>query len=257
MRNLAGKTVSAQTMDDLYDVIFDLLRSEDSPSLPTAVDHAYEVIWRQLMKGEKGPGERLTDTELASQLGLSRTPVRQALHRLAQEELVRLDARRGFTVRDFTAQDVHEIYQVRGALEVLALRLAAPHLTADQIQTQLRRLHEVRAALESTHSRTANILHLQADLEFHNLIIHSSGNGRLIRVLAALRSQQTLFQYWDASYPERNQAAGHEHERILLALAAGDTAQAAEHMALHIHNAKVRVLSDLFGLTDAPPPPAW
>jgi DNA-binding GntR family transcriptional regulator len=253
MRNLADKTVSAETLDHLYDVIFDLLRPKDSHGLPTAVDHAYEIIWRQLMKGEKGPGERLTDTELASQLGLSRTPVRQALHRLAQEELVRLDARRGFTVRAFAAQDVHEIYEVRGALEVLAVRLAAPHLTADQVQKQLRRLHEVRAALESTQSRTANIMHLQADLEFHNLIIQTSGNGRLIRALAALRSQQTLFQYWDASYPRRNEAAGYEHERILLALATGDIVQATEQMAQHIHNAKARVLSDLFGLTDALP----
>jgi DNA-binding GntR family transcriptional regulator len=205
------------------------------------------------MRGEKRPGERLTDTELAAQLGFSRTPVRQALHRLAQEDLVRLDARRGFTVRAFAAQDVHEIYQVRGALEELAVRLAGPYLAADQVQAQLRRLYEVRAALESTQSRTANILHLEADLEFHNLIIHTSGNRRLIRTLAALRSQQTLFQYWDVSYPKRNEAAGQEHERILLALALGDTAQAAEHMAHHIHNAKVRVLSDLFGLMDAPP----
>jgi DNA-binding GntR family transcriptional regulator len=253
MRNLADKTVPAETLDDLYDVIFDLLRPKDSRGLPTAVDHAYEIIWRQLMKGERGPGERLTDTSLASQLGLSRTPVRQALHRLAQEELLRLDARRGFTVRAFAAQDVHEIYEVRGSLEVLAVRLAAPHLTADRIEAQLRRLDQVQAALESTQNRTANILHLQADLELHNLIIHSSGNGRLIRALAALRSQQTLFQYWDASYPKRNEIAGHEHERILLALAARDTAQAAEHMAQHIHNAKARVLSDLYGLTDAPP----
>jgi DNA-binding GntR family transcriptional regulator len=253
MRNLMDKAVSAEALDDLYDVIFDLLRPEGPGGLPTAVDHAYEIIWRQLMKGERGPGERLTDTELASQLGLSRTPVRQALHRLAQEELVRLDARRGFTVRAFTAQDVQEIYDVRGALEVLAVRLAAPHLTADRIEAQLRRLHEVRAALESTQSRTASILHLQADLEFHNLIIHTSGNGRLIRALAALRSQQTLFQYWDVSYPQRNEAAGDEHERILLALTAGDTEQAAEHMAQHIHNAKARILSDLFGFAAATP----
>lgn len=253
MWNLADTTVAEETMDGLYDAIFALLRPSGSHGLPTAVDHAYEVIWRQLMKGERGPGERLTDTELAAQLGLSRTPVRQALHRLAQEDLVRLDARRGFSVRAFGAKDVEEIYAVRSALEVLAVWLAAPHLTPDHIQAQLRCLHQVRAALESTHSRTANILHLQADLEFHNLIIHSSGNERLVRTLAALRSQQTLFQYWDASYPERNQAAGYEHERILLSLAAGDTDQAAEHMANHIHNAKLRVLTDLFGSTNARP----
>src|SRR5438270_6656796 len=128
---------SAQTSDDLHAVVFDLLRATHRDAIPTAVDHAYEMIWRQLIRGEHRQGERLTDTELAAQLGLSRTPVRQALHRLAQEELVRFDRRRGFSVRVFTPQDIHEIYDVRGALEALAIRLAAPHLSPQSIQSQL------------------------------------------------------------------------------------------------------------------------
>src|SRR5919199_4166478 len=120
---------SPLTVDDLHSVFFDLVRPNHRSGLPTAVEHAYEMIWRQLIRGERKPGERLADTELAAQLGLSRTPVRQALHRLVQEDLVRLDARRGFSVRELTTQDVHEIYDVRGALEVLALRQAAPRLT--------------------------------------------------------------------------------------------------------------------------------
>jgi DNA-binding GntR family transcriptional regulator len=65
-----------------------------------------------------------------------------------------------------------------------------------------------------------------------------------------LRSQQALFQYWDTSFPQRNEAASEEHERILLALLAGDTERAAEAMAQHIHNARDRVLVDLFGVKD-------
>src|SRR5947209_3807483 len=120
MWNLTAPAPSADSVDALHDVIFDLLRPSDRSGIPTAVDHAYEMIWRQLITGERQPGERLTDTELATQLGLSRTPVRQALHLLAQEDLIRLDARRGFSVRAFTADDVIEIYQVRVVLEVLA-----------------------------------------------------------------------------------------------------------------------------------------
>src|SRR5438270_10509104 len=105
MRTLAVPP-AVETIDDLHDVFFELLRVEERAAIPTAVDHAYEMIWRQLIRGERQPGERLTDTELAAQLGLSRTPVRQALHRLAQEDLIRLDARRGFSVRAFTADDV-------------------------------------------------------------------------------------------------------------------------------------------------------
>lgn len=250
MQTSARTAPSADTVDGLHDVIFDLLRPKDSRAIPTAVDHAYEMIWRQLIKRERMPGERLTDTELASQLGLSRTPVRQALHRLAQEELVRLDARRGFSVRVFTTQDVHEIYDVRGALEVLALRLAAPHLTSSELESQLRQLYEVRDALRRTPDQRAIVLDLRADLSFHNLLIQASGSGRLIRMLAALRSQQTLFQYWDTSFPQRCELAADEHERIVLALSARNTEQASGFMAQHIMNAKNRVLEDLFGVED-------
>jgi DNA-binding GntR family transcriptional regulator len=204
------------------------------------------MIWRQLIKRERQPGDRLADTELAAQLGISRTPVRQALHRLAQEDLVRFDARHGFSVRVFTAQDVREIYAIRCALEVLALTEAAPHLSADELDAQLRSLYDARDALHSAGDPHAAIMHLQSDLRLHNLLIHASGNGRLIRILGALRSQQTLFQFWDTSYPERNEAASHEHERIVRALMAGDTATAEHAMSEHIVNARDRVLTDLF-----------
>ncbi len=81
--------------------------------------------------------QRLSDVVLAEKLGVSRTPVRQALERLVQDGLVRSDPRRGFWVRTFTAQDIHEIYDLRGALEVLALRLAAPHLDPADLRSQL------------------------------------------------------------------------------------------------------------------------
>lgn len=243
---MASPPPSPEALDGLYDVIFNLLRSGDRRGIPTAVDHAYAMIWRQLIGRERQPGERLTDTELAAQLGLSRTPVRQALHLLARDELVRFDARRGFSVKVFSAEDVREIYDVRSALEVLAVRLAAPHLASGQLEDRVRRLHEVRSVLRSAGDQHAIILALKADLELHNLIIQASGNGRLIRTLGALRSQQSLFQYWDTSYPQRNQAAADEHERILQALIAGDTAAASRSMAEHINNARDRVLTDLF-----------
>jgi DNA-binding GntR family transcriptional regulator len=239
---------TVNTVDDLHDVVFDLSQFGERTAIPTAVDHAYEMIWRQLIRGERQPGDRLTDTELASQLGLSRTPVRQALHRLAQEDLIRLDARRGFSVRAFSASDVVEIYQVRAVLEGLALRLSAPHFTREQIQEQLDVLRRVREALRSERDDHSVLLHLEADLKLHNLLIQTSGNGRLIRLLAGLRSQQSLFQYWDTSYPERNEAAADEHEVILLALAEGDTAAAEALLEQHIVNARIRVLMDLFGI---------
>jgi DNA-binding GntR family transcriptional regulator len=250
MQEIGEVTHSPDALDDLYDAIVGLLRPGGRPAIPTAVDHAYEMIWRQLVKGERNPGERLADTELALQFGLSRTPVRQALHRLAQEELVRFDARHGFSVRAFSRQDVHGIYDVRNVLEVLALRRAAPRLTRADLEEKRAQLLTARMALETRADQSSLILHLQTDLTFHNHLIRAAGNGQLLRALAALRSQQALFQYRDMSFPEANVAAGEEHEAILLALIAGDVDQAAEQMAKHVTNAKNRVLEDLFGDTE-------
>src|SRR5215207_9000020 len=167
---------SPHAMDEIAVELFDLLWG--GTPLPTAVDHAFGVIWRQLITGEHKPGERLSDVELAAQLGVSRTPVRQALHRLAQDELVRFDPRRGFWVRVFTAEDVHEMFDVRASLEALAVRLAAPHLKRDDLQAHLDYLHECRARL----AERPVAEFLRHDFQLHNLIIHSSGNGRLIRI---------------------------------------------------------------------------
>lgn len=250
--------------------IFDLLRGAERPPIPTAVDHAYEMIWQQLIQGNRQPGERLADTELAAQLGLSRTPVRQALHRLAQEELVRFDPRRGFSVRTFTAHDVHEIYDLRGALEVLALRLSAPQIHQNELVAQLAVVDELRGAVEGERQEAhgdqgtlavvdelrgavedhAIARFLQSDFRLHNLLIHTSGNGRLIRMLASLRSQLSIFQIRDTSYPRRVEIALDDHERILRALLEGDINRAEVSLAQHIVHAKHGVLEDLFGGTD-------
>ena len=244
-------TVAPAALDAIADEIFDFLWGTERDPIPSAVDHAYERIWRQLIAGERRPGERLSDVELAAQLGVSRTPVRQALHRLAQDELVRFDPRRGFWVRAFAAQDVHELYDVRAALEALALRLAAPHLRPAELRAQLERLSAVRARL----AEHPVVPFLQHDFQLHNLLIHASGNGRLIRLLAALRSQVSLFQIRDTGYPRRMELALDGHERVLLALLAGRSEAAADLLAAHLAVAKSAVLADMYdGKEEVPGP---
>jgi DNA-binding GntR family transcriptional regulator len=87
---------------------------------------------------------------------------------------------------------------------------------------------------------------LKSDLRLHNLLIHASGNGRLIRFLAALRSQLALFQVRDTWYPHRIETALNDHEQILLALLDRNTEQAARLLSEHIAHAKAGVLVDMF-----------
>jgi DNA-binding GntR family transcriptional regulator len=235
-------TVAEAFDESLATELFNLLWGQERSATPTVVDYAYEQIWKRVIMMGGSEEQRLSDVILADQLGVSRTPVRQALERLAQEGLVRSDPRRGFWTRTFTPQDIHEIYDLRGALEVLALRLAAPRLRQEDLKAHLDALYAVRAELD-----TNPILRfLQIDIRFHMLITRASGNGRLIHNLSMLRSQICMFQMQDTLYPKRMEIALNDHEHILLALLAGNVDEAADCLARHIRHAKEGVLADIF-----------
>ena len=241
--NSRKKDTAAKTFDEsLGAELFNLLWGQERTAMPTVVDYAYEQIWQRVIMIGGSEEQRLSDVALAEQLGISRTPVRQALERIVQEGLVRADPRRGFWTQTFTAQDIHEIYDLRGALEVLALRLAAPHLSQKDLKAHLEELYHVRAELDSR----PVLRFLQVDIRFHMLITRASGNGRLMHSLSLLRSQICMFQLQDTLYPQRMEIALHDHERILQALLAGNVDEAAGYLATHIHNAKEGVLADIF-----------
>lgn len=237
------KGTVAEVFDEhLTAELFNLLWGQERNAVPTIVDYAYEEIWKRVIMIGGSEEQRLSDVTLSEQLGISRTPVRQALERLVQEGLVRSDPRRGFWTSTFTAQDIHEIYDLRGALEALAVRLAAPRLSREDLQAQLEALHAVRAELDTN----PVLRFLQVDIRFHMLITRASNNGRLIHSLSMLRSQHTMFQMQDTYYPQRMEIALNEHEQILLALLAGNIDEAANRLTRHIQHAKEGVLADIF-----------
>lgn len=244
---MATTVLRSPAMDGIAAEIFDLLWGAERPAIPTAVDHAYERIWRKLIAGDWQPGERLSDLDLAARFQVSRTPVRQALHNLAQNDLVRFDPRRGFSVREFTAQDVHEMYDVRASLEALAVSLAAPRLDPADLRATRNEVERIRRAVDDGEV----LSFLQHDFRFHNLLIRASGNGRLVRMLAALRGQVSVFQIRDTGFPRRMEVALDGHERVLRALLAGDAEDAAELLRAHIIQAKSGVLADMFSGQEA------
>jgi DNA-binding GntR family transcriptional regulator len=235
-------TVAEVFDESLSAELFNLLWGQERSAMPTVVDYAYEEIWKRVIMIGGSEEQRLSDVTLSEQLGMSRTPVRQALERLVQEGLVRSDPRRGFWTATYTAQDIHEIYDLRGALEVLAVRLAAPRLSQENLKAHLEALYAVRAELD-THPV---LRFLQVDLRFHMLITRASNNGRLIHSLSMLRSQLSMFQMQDTFYPKRMEIALNDHEQILLALLAGNVDEAADCLARHIRHAKEGVLADIF-----------
>ena len=235
-------TVAEVFDESLCAELFNLLWGQERSAMPTVVDYAYEEVWKRVIMIGGSEEQRLSDVTLSEQLGISRTPVRQALERLVQEGLVRSDPRRGFWTRTYTAQDIHEIYDLRGALEALAVRLAAPRLSQEDLKAHLEALYAVRAELDAH----PVLRFLQVDIHFHMLITRASGNGRLIHSLSMLRSQLSMFQMQDTFYPRRMEIALNDHEQVLLALLAGNVDEAADCLARHIRNAKEGVLADIF-----------
>jgi len=206
-------------------------------------DQVYAIIWEQIVSHRLRPGDKVSDLRLSEELGVSRTPVREALHRLAQDGVVRTENRRGFFVTSFSNQDVNEVYDIRTALEVLAVRLALPHLTDGE-------LDESRRAVEEAH---AEIIHgvegaeerwLTIDRAFHQLIAQRAGNRRLEGFLDGLQTQLGVFQvYGIHSSPLRLLSIAH-HQAILAALKARDSAAAEQAMERHIQEVKMWVLAE-------------
>ncbi len=231
------------------DQIFGLLQADGPSRIPTVGDHAYQYIWVQLVTGTRKPGEHLSDVEIAASLGVSRTPVREALRRLVQEELVRADPRRGFWVREFSARDIQEFYDIRTVLETLALQQGAASIPAADLRGQLDQVASLRNRLPAN----PVLDFLRHDFQFHNLVISASDNGRLLRILATLRAQVSIFQIRDTGFPQRISDALDGHERILRALQAGNVDLAASLLADHIADSRDAVLDDFFAGSDNEP----
>jgi DNA-binding GntR family transcriptional regulator len=141
-----------------------------------------ETIRRALLEGKFRPGQALSEVALAAEMNVSRGPVREALLVLAQEGLVSHSQNYGFSVLEFNEHDRTEVQQVRLPLEILALELAKPYVTAEDMNN----LHTLKVRMTEAYVQQRHIECIQADLEFHALIWERSRNKRLLMALRNL-----------------------------------------------------------------------
>jgi DNA-binding GntR family transcriptional regulator len=209
-------------------------------------DQVYAIIWERIISRQIGPGDKLSDLRLSEDLGVSRTPVREALHRLAQDGIVRSESRRGFFLASFSSQDVAEVYDIRTALESLSVRLALPHLSDAELDEAQRALEASREEITHGVERAEEQWEhwLTIDRAFHKLLAQRAQNRRLESLLASLQVQIGVFQvYGIHSSPLRLLSIDH-HEAILAALKARDSASAGRAMERHIQEVKEWVLAE-------------
>ena len=192
-----------------------------------------EVVFMTLRRQLK-PGERLMEISLANKLGVSRTPIREAIRMLEHEGLVVMVPRRGAHVAEITRQELNDVLEIRKTLEVLAIQRACANMTDRDIR-QLREAEEAFAIL--VERKDADITALgEADEHFHDIIYQGTNNRRLIQILNNLREQMYRFRVEYLKDIDIRQMLVREHDAIVKALEIRDTEEAVRLVTMHIDN---------------------
>lgn len=210
-------------------------------AVPYSVQAA-EILRARILGGEYDPGQRLSEVELSNSLGISRSPLREALRTLANEGLVQIVSSRGVFVADFTPEQVLELLEVREALDVLAVRLAARRATPEQVEHLEDTLNGLSSALRA---HGAEPVEWPAD--FHLTIYEVSGNETLRAQGLSVHTQIRLVRFRSGAAPERMEKAHEEHLALVAAIRDHDVVRAENCMREHLRNSTSHILEQLGG----------
>ncbi len=207
----------------------------------------FEALREAIIKGILKPGERLMEIQLAEELGVSRTPVREAFRKLELEGFVVMVPRKGAYVAGISLKDIAAVFEVRAALEGLAAGLAAERITEGELEELERLLVQMAELIEKGEFSEF----VKLDTQFHDVLYKSSRNQRLIQILSTLRDEIQRFRAVSLSYPGRMREALEEHRKIVEAIAARDEDLAKKLAAEHIENAEASILNSVRGLQES------
>jgi DNA-binding GntR family transcriptional regulator len=201
-------------------------------------DVVFNTLRQAILRGELKPGERLMEIQLANKLGVSRTPVREAIRKLELEGLVHMMPRKGAEVADITEKSLKDVLEVRRALEELAVQLACDKITENEI----RELREAAKEFEQIASATDVTRTAEADVKFHDIIYMTTDNQKLITLLNHLREQMYRYRVEYLKREEVYPTLFAEHEEIIRHLEAREKENAAKIVCRHIDNQVSAVL---------------
>ena len=205
-------------------------------------DVVFNTLRQAILKGELKPGERLLEIQLANKLGVSRTPVREAIRKLELEGLVLMIPRKGAEVAEITRQDMEDVLEVRTALEELAVKDACDHITDAQLSELKKASNEFKKALlEGKDLVTC----ADADMHFHDVILSATNNRRLIQMLNNLSEQMYRYRMEYLKDERTHKTLIEEHDAIRRALKKHDKVKAGAAIRVHIDNQKRSILESL------------
>ena len=201
----------------------------------------YETLREAIRTGALPPGERLMEIQLAEELGVSRTPVREAIRKLELERFVVMLPRRGPYVANLSLKDINEVFEIRAALDGLAAGLAAERITEEELELMERLLVEIAEHIDQRDNQKI----VEADEAFHDILYRASRNERLVGIIYNLREQFTRFRSVSINYPGRLQNTLEEHRQLVEAIAQRNAETAQQKAREHIENAEQTLLLEM------------
>ena len=204
-------------------------------------DVVCEALREAITSGILQPGERLMETQIAEELGVSRTPVREAIRKLELEGFVIMMPRRGTYVADLSMKDINEVFEIRTSLEVLAAGLAAERITEEELEQLNRLLVKISEYIEAGDLDKI----VETDVAFHDILYRASRNNRLVAIINNLREQTSRFRSISLGHPGRLQETLKEHRRLVDAISQRDPELAQQMAHEHMENAEQTLLLEM------------
>ena len=200
-------------------------------------DVVFNTLREAILKGDLKPGERLMELQLAAQLGVSRTPIREAIRMLEQEGLAVTVPRKGAEVAKMTLKGMEGVLEIREALDILACQLACERITEEQLVL----LKEKKKAFEKS-LKTGNVKEIaETDVAFHDVIYDATGNPKLVNMLNNLREQIYRYRVEYLKREENYPKLIKEHNEIYTSLANRSKKDATDSIREHVINQAIAV----------------
>lgn len=197
----------------------------------------FNTLRRAILRGELVPGQRLMEIQLAEKMGVSRTPVREAIRKLELEGLVVMIPRKGAEVAHISGKNLRDVLEVRRALEELAGELACKRMTEEELKQLEKANHKFISVLGSDDITVI----AQADETFHGLIYQATENDRLIQMVNHLREQMYRYRIEHIKDRSQRKLLVQEHQEIMRALSARDVEATRRTIRNHINKQEITV----------------
>lgn len=204
-------------------------------------DVVFNTLRQAILKGELAPGERLMEIQLAEKLGVSRTPIREAIRKLELEGLVLMIPRKGAEVAKISEKSLKDVLEVRRSLEELAIELACQRMTEEDFAD----LRDAEDVFRKAVSTGTSMEIAESDESYHDVIYNSTRNLRLVQILNNLREQMYRYRLEYIKDEDKRQILLIEHEKMMRALIGRHVAEAKQAVREHIDNQEITVLKNI------------